>query len=68
MHEKFVMRLGHGLDGGGWSLTELRVSVKLLRSFDCVKAALRPRLARPFGVRESRSSVGESQKLEEKYV
>jgi hypothetical protein len=68
MREKFDMRMGQGLDGGGGSLTELRVSVKLLRSFEGVKAALRPRLARPFGVRESRSSVGESQNLEEKLV
>lgn len=43
-------------------LTELLVSVKLLKSFDGCCAALRPRLARPFGVRESNSSsVGESQ-------
>lgn len=40
---------------------ELRVSVKLLRSFMGNNAELRPRLPRPFGVRESNSSVGESQ-------
>lgn len=44
-------------------LTELRVSVKLLRSFIGCRAALRPRLPRPFGVLESNSSVGESQNL-----
>lgn len=44
-------------------LTELLVSVKLLRSFAGCCAALRPRFARPFGVRESNSSVGESQNL-----
>lgn len=44
-------------------LTELLVSVKLLRSFVGCCAALLPRLARPFGVRESNSSVGESQNL-----
>lgn len=40
---------------------ELRVSVKLLRSFTGNSAELRPRLPLPFGVRESNSSVGESQ-------
>lgn len=40
---------------------ELRVSVKLLRSLMGNNAELRPRLPRPFGVRESNSSVGESQ-------
>lgn len=40
---------------------ELRVSVKLLKSG--VSAALLPRFPRPFGVRESNSSVGESQNL-----
>lgn len=40
---------------------ELRVSVKLLRSFTGNNAELRPRLPLPFGVRESNSSVGESQ-------
>lgn len=44
-------------------LTELRVSVKLLRSLQGVSAALLPRFARPFGVLESNSSVGESQNL-----
>lgn len=44
-------------------LTELLVSVKLLRSFVGCCAALLPRFARPFGVRESNSSVGESQNL-----
>lgn len=40
---------------------ELRVSVKLLRSFIGNSADPRLRLALPFGVRESNSSVGESQ-------
>lgn len=40
---------------------ELRVSVKLLKSFTGNNAELRPRLPLPFGVRESNSSVGESQ-------
>lgn len=40
---------------------ELRVSVKLLRSFTGKSADPRLRLALPFGVRESNSSVGESQ-------
>lgn len=40
---------------------ELRVSVKLLRSFTGNSAELRPLLPLPFGVRESNSSVGESQ-------
>lgn len=40
---------------------ELRVSVKLLRSLMGNNAELRPRLPRPLGVRESNSSVGESQ-------
>lgn len=44
-------------------LTELLVSVKLIKSFVGWSAALRPRLARPLGVRESNSSVGESQSL-----
>lgn len=44
-------------------LTELLVSVKLLRSFAGCCAALLPRFARPFGVLESNSSVGESQNL-----
>lgn len=44
-------------------LTELRVSVKLLRSLTGNNAELRPRLPLPFGVRESNSSVGESQNL-----
>lgn len=43
--------------------TELRVSVKLLKSLVGCSAALLPRLARPFGVLESSSSVGESQSL-----
>lgn len=44
--------------------TELLVSVKLLRSLPGVEfAAARPRLPRPFGVRASRSLVGESQNL-----
>lgn len=43
--------------------TELLVSVKLLRSLPGVElAAARPRFPRPFGVRASRSLVGESQK------
>lgn len=43
--------------------TELRVSVKLLRSLPGVAlAAARPRLPRPFGVLASKSLVGESQK------
>jgi len=42
--------------------TELLVSVKLLRSLPGVElAAARPRLPRPFGVRASKSLVGESQ-------
>lgn len=41
-------------------LTELLVSVKLLKSG---VIAARPLFPRPFGVRESRSSVGESQNL-----
>lgn len=41
--------------------TEERVSVKLVIS---VGAAPRPRFARPFGVRASNSSVGESQNLQ----
>lgn len=46
--------------------TDERVSVKLLRSFPgVVLAAARPRLPRPFGVRASRSLVGESQNLEQ---
>lgn len=44
-------------------LTELLVSVKLLRSLAGCWAAFRPRFARPFGVRASSSSVGESQNL-----
>lgn len=40
---------------------ELRVSVKLLRSLTGNNVELRPRLPLPFGVRESNSSVGESQ-------
>lgn len=40
---------------------ELRVSVKLLRSLTGNNAEPRLRLALPFGVRESNSSVGESQ-------
>lgn len=40
--------------------TDERVSVKLVMS---VGAAPRPRFARPFGVLESNSSVGESQNL-----
>lgn len=44
-------------------LTELLVSVKLLRSLVGCWAAFRPRFARPFGVRASSSSVGESQNL-----
>lgn len=40
---------------------ELRVSVKLLRSLTGNNAEPRLRFARPFGVRESNSSVGESQ-------
>lgn len=47
-------------------LTELRVSVKLLKSFTGNNAELRPRLPLPFGVRESNSSVGESQNLKKK--
>lgn len=44
--------------------TELLVSVKLLRSLPGVAfAAALPRLPRPFGVRASRSLVGESQNL-----
>lgn len=46
-------------------LTELRVSVKLLRSLCEVLAALRPRFALALGVRMSRSSIGESQNLQE---
>lgn len=46
--------------------TELRVSVKLLKSFEgCIDAFLHAaRFARPFGVRASNSSVGESQSLQ----
>lgn len=44
--------------------TEDRVSVKLLRSVLGDAPAARPRLPRPFGVRESRSLVGESQNLQ----
>lgn len=40
---------------------ELLVSVKLLRSFTGNSVEFRTRLALPFGVRESNSSVGESQ-------
>lgn len=40
---------------------ELRVSVKLLRSLTGNNAEPRLRLARPFGARESKSSIGESQ-------
>lgn len=44
--------------------TDDRVSVKLLRSVvGVVLAAERPRLPRPFGVRVSKSLVGESQNL-----
>lgn len=43
--------------------TELRVSVKLLRSLLGKIVALRPRFPRPLGVLESSSSVGESQNL-----
>ena len=40
--------------------------MKLLKSLFGVKAALLPRFPRPLGVRESNSSVGESQNLENK--
>lgn len=66
--EKFKFVSSRTLKGGGGlrgytGLTELRVSVKLLRSLAGCWAAFRPRLARPFGVRASSSSVGESQNL-----
>lgn len=48
-------------------LTELLVSVKLLKSLTGCSAALRPRLARPLGVRESSSTVGEPHSLK-RYV
>lgn len=47
-------------------LTELLVSVKLLKSLLGCWAALRPRFPLPLGVRESSSSVGESQNLKKK--